>query len=426
MEGAEEDGGAPAAGDWTQRTLDRVLQGGLERKVLALVVVGLMFYGAALAVDALVLQPFFGDSLSDPTDLDFYRARAENILAGRVPYVDFQSESPPLIMYLFVVPQLAGGSVLAYQAFFAMFAIATAVLLFLGLRSYDERKAMAAGLLYLAYPLGVMEFGIGAQDEAITTFLFVLPLLLSLGGRAFASGVASFTGVLTKMFNVVLLPWMFLWSGRRERMAMVAGFVILALLLVLPFVILFPDQLPSFRYYFLGNPDHPTGGSSISPWHYLGMMGLGLPGWAGVSLTLAGLAAASLYAMWKRMSLWQGAALVTMVFFLVYPKVLLVYFMMPAVLLLMWAVEDRKVVLKLTAMLVPLFLSVALTGNGMNPLEDEPWVWMTGIALSLIGWGLMFHAWWSVRDRHVFFETGGSLAGDLHSHDAHHDEQHEE
>lgn len=386
------------------RLLDRALNGDLKRKLLAIVVFGLLIYGTVIVLDGLLLRPLFGDVLSDPTDLDFYRNRAENILDGKIPYVDFYSESPPLIMYLFLIPHLAGGSTQAYQLFFAAFAIMTSLVFFLFLRKYDERKAMAASLLYLVYPLGMMEFGFGVQDEAITTFLFVLPLLLLLQGRAAASGAASFIGVLTKMFNVIVLPWTFLSCDNRGRARMVLAFVLLALLFIVPFMILFPGELPSFSYYFLGDPDSPTGGSSISPWHYLGELGFGLPGWAGVALTLAGLAASSLFAYWKKMSLWQGATLVTMVFFLTYPKILLVYFMMPGVLLLMWGVDDRKVVLKLTAMLVPLFLSVAVTGNGKNPLTDEPWIWLLGIVLSLIGWALFVHAWWKVKDQRPFFE----------------------
>lgn len=387
-----------------ERFLDRTLRGDLKRKLLAIVIFGLLIYATVIAVDGLLLRPLFGDVLSDPTDLNFYRARAENILDGKIPYVDFYSESPPLIMYLFLIPQLAGGSTQAYQLYFAAFTIMTSLAIFLLLRKIDERKAMAASLLYLVYPLGWMEFGFGVQDEAITIFLFVLPLLLLLHGKAAASGAASFIGVLTKMFNVVVLPWTFLHCDDRGRARMVLAFVLLALLFIVPFMILFPGELPSFAYYFLSDPDSPTGGSSISPWHFIGELGFGLPGWAGVALTLIGLAASSLFAYWKKMSLWQGAALVTMAFFLTYPKILLVYFMMPAVLLLMWGVEDRKVVLKLTAMLVPLFLSVAVTGNGKNPLMDEPWVWLLGIVLSLIGWALFVHAWWKIKDQRPFFE----------------------
>jgi hypothetical protein len=401
--GTNEDGQVVKVG-LGNRLLDRALQGDLKRKLLAIFIFGLFIYGTVIALDGLLIRPLLGDVLSDPTDLNFYRDRAENILNGKIPYVDFYSESPPLIMYLFLIPQLAGGSIQVYQLFFAAFAIMTAMAFFLFLREYDERKAMIASLLYLAYPLGMMEFGFGVQDEAITIFLFVLPLLLLLHKKTAASGAASFIGVLTKMFNVIVLPWTFLHCDNRGRMKMVAAFVILALLVIVPFMILFPGELPSFSYYFLGDPDSPTGGSSISPWHYIGELGFGLPGHAGVALTLLGLAAASLFAYWKKMSLWQGATLVTMVFFLTYPKILLVYFMMPVVLLLMWGVEDRKAVVKLSTMLVPLFLSVAVTGNGKNPLADEPWVWVLGIVLSLIGWGMFVHAWWKVKDERPFFE----------------------
>jgi Gpi18-like mannosyltransferase len=307
-------------------------------------------------------------------------------------------------MYLFVVPQLAGGSASVYQLYFAFFSILTALTLYLGLRRKDERLAMMAGLAYLAYPLGLLEFGIGAQDEAITTFLFILPLILLYLGKGGLSGVVSFLGVLTKMFNVVLVPWMFLQADKKDRVAMFLGFTVLALVLVLPFIILFPDQMPSFRYYFLGNPDHPTGGSSISPWHFLNQLGYGLPGWAGVALTLAGLGGSTLFAFWKKMSLWEGATLVVLAFFFFYPKILLVYFIMPAALLMMWGLEDRKVMIRLMAMIVPLFGSVVITGNGMNPVSDETWAWLLGMAFSAIGWGIMLHTWWTVRERKVFFE----------------------
>lgn len=386
------------------RVLDWALRGDLRDRLLAIILVGLVLYGVTIAFDGLVLRPFFGDAFSEATDLDFYRFRADSILDGKIPYVDFYSESPPLIMYLFVVPQLAGGSTPAYQLFFAFFSILTAITLYLGLRGKNERLAMMAGLAYLSYPLGLLEFGVGAQDEAITTFLFILPLVLIYLGKGGWSGLLSFIGVLTKMFNVLLVPWMFLQADKRNRIAMLMGFMALVLILVVPFILIFPDQLPSFRYYFLGNPDYPTGGSSISSWHYLNQLGFGLPGWAGVALTLAGLGSATLFAFWKKMSLWQGATLVVLIFFLLYPKILLVYFVMPAALLMMWGLEDRKVMLKLMAMIAPLYASVVITGNGMNPVSDEAWVWLLGMVLSLIGWGLMLHAWWAVRDKKVFFE----------------------
>ncbi|MDD1772494.1 MAG: hypothetical protein LUQ09_06185, partial [Methanomassiliicoccales archaeon] len=249
-------------------------------------------------------------------------------------------------------------------------------------------------------------FSLGVQDEAITMFLFVLPLILLYLGRAGSSGFVSLLGVLTKMFNVVLLPWMFLHAKMKDRLLMLLTFLGVVLLIAVPFVLLYPDSIPSFSYYFLGESGASTGGSSISPWHYLNKLGLGLPGWVGVGLTLTGIGGASLFAYWKKMTLWQGAALVTMAFFLCYPKILLVYFMMPAVLLMMWGLEDNKVLVRITVMLIPLFASVALTGNGKNPFEDEAWVWLIGMVLSLIGWGLMVHTWWTVKDRRVFFERG--------------------
>lgn len=77
------------------QVLDWTLCGDLRNRVLAIVLVGLVLYGTTIALDGLVLRPYFGDAISEPTDLDFYRFRADSILDGKIPYVDFYSESPP-------------------------------------------------------------------------------------------------------------------------------------------------------------------------------------------------------------------------------------------------------------------------------------------------------------------------------------------
>ena len=299
---------------------------------------------------------------------------------------------------------------MAYQMCFATFAILTALALYLGLRGADERMAMMAALAYLAFPLCLMEFVLGMQDDAVTMLLFLLPLVLLHRGRGLSAGVVSLTGVLTKMFNVLLVPWMVLRAEARQRTGLLIGCLGLGLALLLPLLILFPDQLPSFRYYLLGDPDFPTGGASISPWHYLGRLGYGLPGWTGAVLTVGGVVGATLLAYRRGMSLWRGATLVVLAFFLCYPKVLMVYFVMPSALLLMWGLEDRRVMSRLLAMIVPLLLSVALTGKGMDPIADEAWVWLSGMALSMLGWGLMLQAWFLTRGRAVFFERSDGEA----------------
>jgi hypothetical protein len=40
-------------------------------------------------------------------------------------------------------------------------------------------------------------------------------------------------------------------------------------------------------------------------------------------------------------------------------------------------------------------------------MADEPWVWLLGMALSLVGWALFVHAWWRVKDERPFFERAG-------------------
>lgn len=389
---------------WTERVVDRLLAGDLWQRVARLLLIGGILYGTIIALDVLVLRPYLGDVLGEPHDLDIYRFRAQSILDGRIPYVDFYSESPPLIMYILTLPQMAGGSKVAYQLCFSAFGVLTALALYLGLRGADERRSMMAALAYLFFPLCLLEFGVYMQDEGLTTFLFLLPLVLLYRERGLSAGIVTLVGVFTKMFNVLLVPWMVLRTGGDQRRGLLLGCLGLGLALTVPFLILFPDQLPSFEFYFLGDPKYPTGRASISPWHYLGQLGYGLPGWAGAALTVGGVLGATLLAYRSGMSLWQGATLVVLAFFLCYPKVLMAYFIMPVALLMMWGLEDRRIMFRLLLMLVPLFLSVALTGNGVDPLADEAWVWLSGMGLSMLGWGLLLHAWWLTRARSTFFE----------------------
>lgn len=377
----------------------------LRRKVLALALVGILLYGSLIVLDNLVIRPNFSDVIGDPGDLDVYQERAQNILDGQIPYRDFYSESPPLIMYLFVVPQALGGEMWQYQAFFTLFAIMTALTLFLGLRRFDENLAFRSGLSYLLFPLTWMEFVFGVQDEAITMFFFVLALILFVIGLRLWSGIATLAGAMVKVVSLIPFPWMLLKAGRRDGWRMLGITLALTLLACLPFLICCPEEFLDFpRYYLLGQGDAATGGSSISPWHFLALAGFGLPGWLAVSLTVSSILISTYLAYRWKWSFWQGTTFIMVVFFLFYPKVLLVYFLIPVVLLLMWAKDDKRVLPLLLLMIVPLFASVVLTGNGLDPIIDEPLSWIAGLVLGLIGWSLLLLAWRLTWGKMVFFE----------------------
>jgi hypothetical protein len=377
-----------------------------RKKLLIIIVVGLLWYGTFIALDNLWLRPHLNDIFGEPIDLAYYQNRSQAILDGQIPYLDFESESPPLIMYLLVVPQFFGGEMWMYQLYFAIFGVLTALSLYLGFRRYDDFYAFTAGVAYLFIPFCFIEFTLGVQDEAVTSLFFLLPLITFIAGRMASTGLLFTLGTWTKLFDILLFPWTFLKAKTsKDKMVLLLIFAGLSFAVMLPFLICCPEQFFSFpSYYFLESPNAQTGGSGISPWHFLDLGGYGLPGWAGVTLTVASLLAATLLAYHWKMRFWEGATFIMVVFFIFYPKIAFVYFTMPVMLLLMWGVKDERVLWRLILMSIPLFAAVAFSENGDELILDVSWGWVVGLALSLVGWAIFVHTWWLTRGEPTFFE----------------------
>jgi hypothetical protein len=110
---------------------------------------------------------------------------------------------------------------------------------------------------------------------------------------------------------------------------------------------------------------------------------------------------------WK-LTLWEGSLFVMVSFFLFYPKILFVYFLMPVALMLPYALEDKRVMWRMLSMALPLFGAVCFSGNGMDPMINASWAWIVSLALSLLGWALFFRAWWFTRNKKAFIDRNGS------------------
>ncbi len=233
-----------------------------RKKLLVLIVVGILFYGGIIALDNLLLRPHLNEIFGEPIDLSYYQERGQAILDGQIPYLDFESESPPLVMYLMVIPQYFGGEMWMYQLYFALFAILTSVSIYLGFRRFNDFYAFTAGISYLFLPYAFIEFTLGVQDEAITALFFVLPLITFIMGRMAYSGFLFSLGIWTKFFDILLLPWAFLKARtNRDRAVLMVVFAGLSLAVALPFLICCPEEFLSFpSYYFLGDPRRPDRG----------------------------------------------------------------------------------------------------------------------------------------------------------------------
>jgi hypothetical protein len=375
-----------------------------HRKIAVMLLVGAVIYGGLITVDNV-----FGvaSAFGTPVDVTFYRDRASAIINGSVPYRDFSSESPPLIMYLFVIPQLFGGSNAAYQVYFSCFAILTSLCIYLLLRRFNDWKAYQAGMLYMLLPYAFIEYTFGIQDEAITTFFFILPLLYFVGRDYVKTAVSAAVGLWVKLFNILLMPTMFFntpkWSDRKKEILIV---VIVSIIICLPFLILAGVDFLKFPlYYFLGTPGAETGGrGSISPWHFLDMGGYRLPGAIGLLLTLGALVFAWYWTWKKQMPFWASCAFTLFLFFIFYPKINFVYFVLPMFVFVIYGLQDRAILVRCFVLAVPAFISGAFSEYDPNPLINIPGGWMIGLALSLVTWILLIDIYLRTRGMKAFFE----------------------
>ena len=357
------------------------------KRGLALLVFGILLLGGLIALDQLVINDALESSFGHFSDIHYYQERAQTILDGKWLYRDIESEAPPLISYFFVVPQLLGGSVAAYQSYFAAFTLLTALALYYGLRRWDDLKALKAAMIYLLSPFGVVESVIGIQDEAIMVFFFLLAAIMAIRGSGRMSALTAAVGIWTKAFAVLFYPILFLKTkGWRERLIQLGIVSAFSIAVSLPFLIVAPNEFLAFpTYYFLGGTGTPATGISI--WDFLGMGGLHVPGAVLLAIAIIGL----IWALWmvkkRDLEIWQGTLLVLVVFLIFYPRILVGYYILPVALLLVWAVDDRRMLLKTFLLYLPFFASLAFTVDNRlgHPIIDEPWSWAAGLALSLLG-----------------------------------------
>jgi len=359
-----------------------------ERRTYLLILVWALFFGALIAFDALYLRNFLDTNIGEAVDISYFRERTEGVLNGLWLYRDIPCESPPLIVYLMIPAQLAGGSTIAYQIWFSLFVLLTSLTLYWALRRYDDAKAFWVALFFLFVPVSTIETVFALQDEAIVVWIFVLSILLAVIARLRWSAVATTVGIWTKLLNAFLLP--FLWRAARpgrERLILLGIVLGLSLLVCLPFLIVCPKEFLSFPfYYFLnsGSGDTPT--SNLNIWDFLSMGGLQLPSWFFLVLTIGVLLLAYYLGLKRKRTLLEGMLIVLTAFILIYPRTTASYYTLPIALLLIWGVEDRWLVVRCLIIYVPLMLSLLFTNHNSlgEPFIDWEYGWIIGAVLQLI------------------------------------------
>jgi uncharacterized membrane protein len=329
------------------------------------------------------MREWLDTSFGPTPDLHIYQERAGLILNGGIIYRDLDIESPPLINYLLLPPQMIGGEWWAYEAYFSFFVLLTAISMYLVMRRWDGYRATLASLLVLLCPFALQDATWGVQDEPMVAFFYLLPVLLFLSGKKGAAAVAAATGFWTKFLPVIVYPDILLMlRGRRDAMMNVIIAVVTSALIALPFLLLCPIEFLGFpSYYLLGRSGEGSAGMSLI--NLLGQGGFQLPGTVGAALTVGALLLSYYLIHRWELDIWRGAMLTTVMFLSVYPMIRLGYFIFPFAFFAVWAVNDRGILLRLAPMYVTLLLGQGLESN-------EQWLgpaysWALGAVLVLAG-----------------------------------------
>lgn len=350
----------------------------------------------------------FGQNLMDPgvqahPDILFYKERTQALLDGQIPYLDFETESPPLIMYLMIPAALMGNSLLAYVMMFTAYAFITAGIIYGFLRRFNINHAFIATAIFLFNPITWTTAVIFIQDEMVVALFYLLPLLLLLCNQGTWSVVASVLGTMTKVFSVVLVPLVLIKHKGAERgRALVAAVLTLAVV-SLPFLVLGGREFLFFLSYYLSQSGTDGQNEGISIWRFLHDAGLSVPGLLLQSLFAAG-TLIILYIIWKRdIEPVRSGFLLLMPFFLFFPKIFTCYFIIPFSILCLLSWEDRRPAILVTmAAFLAFFCQFFDSLQGSVSFLPTDGLWMTiPIVMSLT-----IHAVW-------IYITWNMLRGDV-------------
>jgi len=372
---------------------DKISRLDFKRKIAVLLLVTVLVYGTGITIDAMYLSKDVAPELSHP-DIPRYQARTQTIIDGGLLYRDVHTETPPIINYLMVPAQLLGGAdnIYVYSAYFSMFSFLLALMFYLVFRKTDETRAFAASLMVLFSPFLFCESSLG-EDESIMAFVFMGAAILMLYDHKRWSAVAIAMGIWTKMFPLLLLPTEFLRQRKLKDKAVLVGIVVLITVLVTgAFIVLCYDDFTYFlNFYFLGDSNRPTGGQSM--WHFLDQGGIEIPRLVELGIVGAGMVFTYLFCHIKKLGVWESVTLAMLAFFVLYPKVHTGYYAILFALLAVWAVDNKKVAVRIFLSFIPIIASVAFADleSGETYIEFEG-SWLIGLSLNLIGTLLLVDA----------------------------------
>ena len=151
------------------------------------------------------------------TDVNVYRAYADALDAGRVPYSGFAFEYPPLaLLPMWLAGATGAGSYSSYDASFAIVMLVAALAVMLLTASLARERALTAAWIVALSPL-LTGAVVRTHFDLVAVALMLGALLALIRGRPTAGFALLGAGAMTKLFPALLVPVAAAWLVARRR-----------------------------------------------------------------------------------------------------------------------------------------------------------------------------------------------------------------
>ncbi|MDD1686819.1 hypothetical protein [Methanoregula sp.] len=196
-------------------------------------------------------------SFVDTFDHQYYLESIINPLNGKMPYVDFSFDYPPLayipIILAFIPAWLfnsASAFIFSFQVLMILCDAAIVGCIYLiGLKIYNEKTAFIAGTLYATAFAGA--YFVLTKFDAFPTSLLMVAVLFTVYKMPLRGYLAATTGFLAKIYPLVAFPFLVLYNAKstslkQEILSALKIFVPVALILGIPVLLFAPGIISSY------------------------------------------------------------------------------------------------------------------------------------------------------------------------------------
>jgi uncharacterized membrane protein len=174
---------------------------------------------------------------------------ANQIMQGSLPYRDFPLEYPPFSLFFFILPRLFASTYIPYAVLFEIEVVVFVLIGLFVINDIARRLGRAPWKMLTVYTLAVLAMGpiTGQQYDIFPAVLVLLAVYSFWRGKHEISWGLLALGTLAKIYPIVVAPlfliyyirnrqYRYIWSG-------LLAFLLISLVILLPFLILSPHSL---------------------------------------------------------------------------------------------------------------------------------------------------------------------------------------